>query len=177
MAVTTWYLETLDPSELRPREFPQAPVQVLECTVKEWRYNRFLYRLVGEPWQWTGKLGWSPVHWEAYVQSERLRTWVAYWDGSPAGYYELHRGDDDSVQIAYFGLVRAFIGQGLGGALLTHTIRNAWDWGAGRVRVHTCSLDHPNALANYRARGMRVYRQVETKPVPTPPPGSTGPPL
>ena len=174
MMVTIWYLQTLDPSELRPRGFPEAPVQVLECTVKEWRYNRFLYRLVGEPWQWTGKLEWSRAQWEAYVQSERLRTWVGYWDGSPAGYYELHRADDDSVQIAYFGLVAAFIGQRLGGALLTHAIRTAWAWGTSRVWVHTCSLDHPSALANYRARGMRIYRQLEADPVRPPPRGPMG---
>jgi len=47
---------------------------------------------------------------------------------------------------------------GFGGYLLTHAIRSAWDSGATRVWVHTCTLDHPSALANYVARGMKVYR-------------------
>jgi GNAT superfamily N-acetyltransferase len=81
-------------------------------------------------------------------------------NGSPAGYFELARGDDDEVQIAYFGLTPPFIGRGLGGVLLTQAIREAWHWDATRVWVHTCNLDHPGALANYQARGMRIYRRT-----------------
>jgi GNAT superfamily N-acetyltransferase len=66
------------------------------------------------------------------------------------------------VEIVYFGLLPSFIGQKLGGPLLTSAIQRGWQTGASRVWVHTCDLDHPHALANYQARGMRVY-QVEQK--------------
>jgi GNAT superfamily N-acetyltransferase len=75
--------------------------------------------------------------------------------GTPAGYAELERQGAGDVEIAYFGLIPAFIGQGLGGWLLSHVIERAWAMAATtRVWVHTCSLDGPHALANYKARGM-----------------------
>jgi GNAT superfamily N-acetyltransferase len=66
------------------------------------------------------------------------------------------------VQLAYFGLLPEFLGRRLGGWFLSESIARAWEWNARRVWVHTCSLDHPAALANYEARGMTVY-QIETK--------------
>jgi len=87
---------------------------------------------------------------------------VGYYDGSPAGYHELRQDDGDGVEIAYFGLLPAFIGRGFGGALLTHALDEAWRMEPTRVWVHTCTLDHPAALANYQARGMKIYR-VETQ--------------
>jgi len=64
------------------------------------------------------------------------------------------------VEILYFGLAEAFFGQGFGGPLLTHALQSAWAWpGTTKVWVHTCSLDHPSALANYQARGLRIYRE------------------
>jgi len=102
--------------------------------------------------------------WKEFAENENLRTWVAYYKGSPAGYYELQQQDDGDVEIAYFGLAPKFIGKGFGGYLLSQAIESAWDWkGTKRVWVHTCTLDHPSALQNYKARGLEVYR-VETEP-------------
>jgi len=70
----------------------------------------------------------------------------------------LQRGDDGAVEIIYFGLLPAFVGRGLGGALLSSAIEEAWRVNPLRVWVHTCSLDHPAALANYQARGMKIYK-------------------
>jgi GNAT superfamily N-acetyltransferase len=81
-----------------------------------------------------------------------------------AGYYELRRDDEDGVEIAYFGLLPEFIGRGLGGALLTNAIEEAWRMSSvSRVWVHTCTLDHPGALGNYQARGMVIYKQETTE--------------
>jgi GNAT superfamily N-acetyltransferase len=155
--VTTTYLEMRSPAELKPRTCADPRFAVREATVRQWPFNRFLYAFVGAAWAWTDKLGWTDAEWEAYVGSEQLRTFVGYYDGSVAGYYELHRAPDGDVEIVYFGLAPPFIGQGLGAALLTHALAQAWGWAARRVWVHTCSLDHPAALHNYQARGMRVY--------------------
>jgi GNAT superfamily N-acetyltransferase len=159
--LTTTYLEMRSAGELRPKRCPDAPFWVRECTVPQWPFNRFLYLTVGAPWAWNDKRGWSDEQWRAYVESDRLRSFAAYYDGSPAGYYELHRGDNGDVEIAYFGLLPAFLGRGFGGALLTSALEEAWKSQPPRVWVHTCTLDHPAALANYRARGMRVHH-VET---------------
>ncbi|MEX1019795.1 MAG: GNAT family N-acetyltransferase [Litorilinea sp.] len=80
--------------------------------------------------------------------------------------------DDSSVEIAYFGLLPAFVGQGIGGLLLSTAIQRAWAWQAQRVWVHTCTLDHPNALQNYQARGLRIYNQEDVLVnLPDTPPG------
>ena len=134
-------------------------LQIVESEIKQFQFNRFLYQLVGEAWQWTDKLSWSDEQWTAYAENDNLRTWVAYLRGSPAGYYELQQQDGGDLEIAYFGLAHKFIGQGFGGYLLSQAIKSAWEWrGTKRVWVHTCSLDHPSALQNYKARGMEVYR-------------------
>jgi len=79
-------------------------------------------------------------------------------NGESAGYFELQRHDDDSVEIAYFGLIERFIGRGLGGLMLTRAVAEAWEMGAERVWLHTCTLDSPNALPGYKARGFRPYK-------------------
>ncbi|KUJ83719.1 N-acetyltransferase [Microbulbifer flavimaris] len=159
--VTTYYLEMPDPEQLRGK--PQPPeLTVNEAVLKEFRFNRYLYQLVGEPWQWVDKLTLSDQAWQEYAERDSLRTWVAYHRGAIAGYYELERQSDGSVQIAYFGLAPRFVGKGFGGYLLTHALQSAWAWDRPRrVWVHTCSLDHPGALGNYEARGMKVYNIEE----------------
>jgi GNAT superfamily N-acetyltransferase len=64
--------------------------------------------------------------------------------------------------LSYFGLLPPFLGQGIGGALLTAAIERAWAMDARRVWVHTCTLDHPAALRNYQARGFRLYDEKQT---------------
>jgi len=98
------------------------------------------------------------------VNRPELETWVAYVLGRIAGYFELERQAGSAVEIAYFGLLPAFVGRGIGGHLLTGAIKRAWAMGASRVWVHTCTLDHPNALPNYRARGLKEFhRSIEYK--------------
>jgi GNAT superfamily N-acetyltransferase len=121
--------------------------------------NRFLYTAVGGDWYWIDRLGWSYTEWLAYLDRPELETWVATVVGTPVGYYELERQPERDVEIAYFGLLPQFIGQGLGGYLLTCAVRRAWEMRAGRVWVHTCTLDGPAALANYQARGFQVFKE------------------
>jgi GNAT superfamily N-acetyltransferase len=121
--------------------------------------NRFLYTAVGGDWYWTDRLPWTYAQWRAWVEQPTLETWVAYVSGTPAGYFELEAQAEGQVELAYFGLLPQFIGTGLGGSLLTVAIERAWNMGAVRVWVHTCTLDHPGALANYCARGFRVFRE------------------
>ncbi|MCU0858350.1 MAG: GNAT family N-acetyltransferase [Pontiellaceae bacterium] len=165
-AVTTFYLEMLTPDELRFKECAEPAFWVRECEVKQFRYNRFLYSLVGNDWQWFDKLSWTDDDWQKYVEAENLRTWVGYMGGSLAGYYELQKQENGNVEIAYFGLAKPFIAKGLGGHLLSHAIRSAWEWGAERVWVHTCTLDHPHALENYQARGMKIYKEETANRLP-----------
>lgn len=155
--VTITYLEMTDPAQLRPRPSADPLFQVREATVPQWRVNRFFYEGVGGDYRWHDKQAWSDEQWRAYVEDESLRTFIASWGGSPAGYFELASRDGE-VQIAYFGLLPAFVGRGLGAALLTRAIEEAWAMVPRRVWVHTCTLDHPASLPNYLARGMVPYQ-------------------
>jgi len=156
--VTTYYLEMKSPSSLKGKKDARG-IMIHECEIKQYQFNRFLYQLVGESWEWIDKLSWTDDQWKAFAENDNLRTWIAYYKGSLAGYYELERQDGGNVEIAYFGLVPKFIGQGFGGYLLSQAIKSAWDWeGTKRVWLHTCTLDHPSTLQNYKARGMEVFR-------------------
>lgn len=157
----TTYLEMRSASQLRPKRSADDRFWVGEATVKQWEFNRFLYCTVGAPWSWNDKRAWSDAQWREYVECARLRTFVAYYDGAPAGYYELFQHVDGTVEIAYFGLLPAFVGRGLGGPLLTSALEEAWRLEPGRVWVHTCTLDHPAAVRNYEARGMVIYKVEE----------------
>ncbi len=165
--VTTWYLQMLSPGELRAVACPNETVALVRAEVPSAELNRFLYTAVGAPWYWIDRLGWEYARWLAWVDRPELETWVLYQRGTPAGYVELEAQPEDNVEVAYFGLLPQFIGQRLGGYLLSAGVERAWARGARRVWVHTCSLDGPNALANYQARGFRIYDQ-RTEPLELP---------
>lgn len=158
--VTVTYLEMLSPDALRPKRSGDFLFIVKEATDRQWQVNRSFYLTVGGAWSWTDKRGWSDEQWEAYVGADRLRTFIAYHDGTPAGYYELHESEDPEagIEISIFGLVPAFHGRGLGGPLLTSALEEAWKSNPQRVWMHTCSNDHHAALSNYLARGLTIYK-------------------
>lgn len=159
--ITTTYLEMRSREEVIPKAIGDDRFSVQEAPGKDWRLNRHFYLTVGQPWAWNDKRSWSDLQWQEYVEAGGLRTFVARFGDQAAGYYELRRHDDASIEIAYFGLLPRFVGRSLGGVLLTSALTEAWNMDPPRVWVHTCALDHPAALANYQARGMKIYR-VET---------------
>jgi GNAT superfamily N-acetyltransferase len=168
VTVTTTYLEQTDPDDLRPAR-PPDEIAVVRAGIPSPELSRFLYTAVGGDWHWIDRLGWSYEHWRTYLDRPGVETWVAWVKGTPAGYVELDPGDDAAVEIAYFGVLPAFVGHGVGGHLLTVGTARAWDlakrWPqrppTRRVWLHTCTLDGPHAMANYKARGYRVYRTTE----------------
>jgi GNAT superfamily N-acetyltransferase len=152
------------PDQLRPKR-ADARFEVREKMEGDWQFNRDLYFRVGEQWEWIDRRPWTGEQWQEYATVPELRTFAGYYDDVLAGYYELRQDTEGGVEIAYFGLLPEFIGRGLGGALLTSAIENAWSLPGGmapqRVWVHTCNRDHPQALAIYEARGMVVYNVKE----------------
>ena len=146
--VVTTYLEITDPAAIRPAR--PAAAEIVRIDPPDGALNRRFYESVGADHDWTDHRGRSDGWWQAHA--EAVETWVI----PDAGYYELH-ATAAGVEIAYFGLLPAFHGRGLGGALLEHALRRGFELGS-RVWVHTCTLDGPHALANYRARGLEPYR-------------------
>jgi GNAT superfamily N-acetyltransferase len=153
------YLEMTSPEELRPVPTPQ-PIPRIErladCTVEFFRY---LYREVGRAYNWTDRLAWTDETVRTYLATPGVSLWLMTWEAAPAGYFELRRHEDASVEIAYFGLLPDFIGRGWGKYLLARAVQSAWQLGAERVWLHTCTLDHPAALPNYLNRGFRPFRE------------------
>ena len=126
------------------------------CSVS---FFRFLYAEVGRAYQWTDRLSWSDETIRAHLATAGVSVWLMTWEERPAGYFELRQHEDSSVEIAYFGLLPDFIGRGWGKHLLTRAVQSAWQLGADRVWLHTCTLDHPAALPNYLKRGFRPVRE------------------
>jgi GNAT superfamily N-acetyltransferase len=165
--VTTTHLELTHRSQFTPAREPAIAFDLVRVELPCPELNRFLYAAVGADWWWYSRLSWNYSMWLTYLDRAELETWVAYVRGTPAGYFELERQNAGDIEIKYFGLMPAFVGKGIGGALLSACIARAWDMEAKRVWVHTCTLDHPQALRNYQARGFRIFKveeQIEQLP-------------
>jgi ribosomal protein S18 acetylase RimI-like enzyme len=133
---------------------------IMQARVALPAFYRFLYDAVGRDYQWTDRLGWSDERLQSHLESPSLELWVAYYQGTPAGYVELEReAPEPGTEVAYFGLIPRFHGCGLGKHLLSFGVQRAWEAFPRRVWVHTCTLDGPYALANYQRRGFKIYKQ------------------
>lgn len=157
--VVRTYLEMTSPEALSPAARPDARARVERVEECPPSFFRYLYAAVGGPYHWVDRLPWTDDDVRRYLATPGVSLWVLSFAGAPAGYFELKRHDEGSVEIAYFGLLPEFIGRGLGKYLLTEGVRQAWAFGARRVWLHTCTLDGPAALPNYRARGFRPFKE------------------
>ena len=159
VAVVRTYLEMDSPGRLTGRATipPGYLVRRESC---EPDLYRELYDGVGGAYHWRDRRVWSDEQLEAHLRKPTIAVFVLWQGTAPRGFFELARHDDGSVEIAYFGLMPSGIGQGLGRALLTRAVDEAWSLKPepSRVWLHTCTLDHPSALANYLARGFQVTR-------------------
>ena len=162
----TYTLEMRHPGDLRPKTVDRPDLRIERMTTPYPEFNKFLHTVVGYAYRWGGRQHWTEEDWVAYAARVDLETWVAYVEGTPAGYFEIERNPAGDVHIWNFGLLPPFIGQGLGGHLLTRAVERAWAWGATVVWLRTCSHDHPHALQNYLARGFQVVRTERGPPNP-----------
>jgi ribosomal protein S18 acetylase RimI-like enzyme len=159
---TRTYLEITDPRALRAGRVPDGDARVTRRDPCEPDFWRYLYSTVGAAYHWVDRLPWTDDEIRRYLTDPAVSLWVLTVGEAVAGYFELRRDDDgsveSSVEIAYFGLLPEFTGRGLGGYLLTDAVERAWAAGARRVWLHTCSFDHPFAIQNYLDRGFTVFK-------------------
>ena len=144
---------------------PRGDLAIVHAVRPTVSFYRYLYDTVGAPWLWTDrdrrKLDDAAL--ARVVQDPAVEVFVLYLAGVPAGYVELDGRVAGEVEIAYLGILPELIGQKLGPHLLDWALRRAWAGGPRRVWVHTCTLDHPRALAMYERAGLCVFkREVET---------------
>ena len=121
--------------------------------------NKFFYKNIGKKHKWIDRLVWTETQWIDYVSNKNVETYVFKFKADLAGFFELiFHTEKKEIEIAYFGLLEEFQNKKLGSYLLSKAIEKAFKKSVGRVWVHTCSLDHKNALNNYIARGMKIFK-------------------
>ena len=121
--------------------------------------NKFFYKNVGKKHQWVDRLIWTDNQWIDYVSSKNVKTYIFKKKDDLAGFFELISHEEKKeIEIAYFGLLEEFQNKNLGSFLLSEAIKKSFLNNINRVWLHTCSLDHENALNNYISRGMKVFK-------------------
>ena len=97
--------------------------------------------------------------WIEYLSSKNVKTYVLKYKKDLVGFFELiYHQEKKETEIAYFGILEEYQNKKLGSYLLSEAIKKAFKGNINRVWVHTCSLDHKNALKNYIARGMKIFK-------------------
>ena len=156
--VTRTYLEMRDPSELQPAQSDDPRIRIKQLQDCSPSLYRHLYVEVGRNYHWIDRLPWTDEEIATHLKQPEISLWLMTCNEAPAGYFELRRCKDGSIEIAYFGLLAEFIGRGLGKHLLTYATEQAWTDGANRVWLHTCTLDDRAAMPNYLKRGFRPFK-------------------
>ena len=124
----------------------------------DFQLNKFFYKNVGKNHHWVDRLIWTEKQWIEYVSDEKVKTYVLKNTDELAGYFELILHQNE-IEIAYLGLLKDYQNKKLGSFLLSSAIKNSFLVKPNRVWVHTCSLDHKNALSNYISRGMKIFKK------------------
>ena len=154
------YLEIHSIDELKEsvKIYKDYSIKLLEP--ENFQLNKFFYKNVGKKHHWVDRLVWTDKEWIKYVSDKKVRTYVLKNNNDLAGYFELilHR-DKNEIEIAYLGLLEEYQNKNLGSFLLTVASKNSFLEKVKRVWVHTCSLDHKNALNNYISRGMKIFKK------------------
>jgi GNAT superfamily N-acetyltransferase len=159
--VTRTHLELQSAAALRPAPPPAEAVALrLHRSIAAADY-RALYSLVGQRWLWRDRLVWTDDELDRYLGLPAVQVWTLNVGGTTAGYFELQHHEDATVEVMYFGLAEGFIGRGLGGWLLTRAVEESFALGGRRVILNTCTLDAPQALPNYLARGFHIVREEQ----------------
>ena len=156
--VSTYHFEMLDKSWFMPKENFRESIETKEI-VGDAFFNFMLFVGVGLPWHWYSRLGWSIAQWEKHFDQNNCKVFLGFQDNTPIGYFELQLQEKHDIEIKFFGLLPSKIGTGIGGQFLSFAIDTAWQLGAKRVWLHTCTSDHENAPRNYSARGFRLFKQ------------------
>ena len=153
------YLELKSLKDFKEVKKPSEDYSVELVNPKDFQLNKFFYKNIGKNCHWVDRLVWTELNWTKYVLDEKLSTYILKNKDQIAGYFELlFNKDTKEAEIAYFGILEEYFGKRLGAYLLSEAIKHSFSMGSLRLWVHTCSLDHKNALNNYLSRGMKIFK-------------------
>ena len=154
------YLEIKSTDNFNEVKNPSYNYSVSLIDPKDFQLNKFFYKNIGKKYRWNDRLIWTDQNWIDYVSNKKLYTYILKDKEEIAGYFELiFHQDRQETEIAYFGILEEYFGKKLGGYLLSQAIKESFLLGSTRIWAHTCSLDHKNALKNYLARGMKIFKK------------------
>ena len=158
------YLEINSLEELKDKKKPSEDYSLVLVDPINFQLNKFFYKNIGKKHKWVDRLIWSEEQWINYVSNKNVKTYVLKKKDDFVGFFELiiHL-ENNEVEIAYFGILEEYQNKKLGSFLLSEAIKKSFKKNINRVWLHTCSLDHRNALNNYIARGMKIFKEEIVK--------------
>ena len=151
------YLEINSLSDLNESKIVEEGYLIKLVEPVDFQLNKFFYKNVGKNHHWVDRLVWTEKQWTEYVSNKKVKTYILKKQDDLVGYFELILHQNE-IEIAYLGLLEEYQNKKLGSFLLSSAIKNSFSYQTKRVWVHTCSLDHKNALNNYISRGMKIFK-------------------
>jgi len=153
------YLEINSLHNLKEGNKPSEDYSLSLIDPINFQLNKFFYKNIGKNHKWVDRLSWSEEKWINYVTNQNVKTYVFKYKEDLVGFFELiYHPEKNETEIAYFGILEEFRNKKLGSYLLSEAIKKSFVDKVNRVWVHTCSLDHKNALNNYKSRGMKIFK-------------------
>ena len=153
------YLEINSLHELNEGEQPSKDYKINLIEPTDFQLNKFFYKNIGKKHKWVDRLIWTEEQWIKYVSNKNVKTFVLKNKNDLVGFFEIIiHFEKKEVEIAYFGILEEYQNKKLGSYLLSDAIKKSFQENVERVWLHTCSLDHKNALNNYLARGMKIFK-------------------
>ena len=153
------YLEIKSLQDLKEGNAPSNDYSLSLIDPINFQINKFFYKNIGKKHKWVDRLIWSEEKWINYVSNEKVKTYIFKHKDDLVGFFELiFHTEINETEIAYFGILEEYQNKKLGSYLLSEAIKKSFINNVNRVWVHTCSLDHKNALNNYISRGMKIFK-------------------
>ena len=162
--IVRYYLEIKSLNDLKSVSKPNQNCFIKKLSPPDHQLNKFFYKQIGKNHRWIDRLSWKDTNWIEYLSNSDVETHVLTEKESLVGYYEsIYEKKNDELEIAYFGILEDCREKGYGSYLLSEAIKESLKRGVKRVWVHTCTLDHKNAIKNYTSRGMKVFKEDKIK--------------
>ena len=153
------YLEINSLQDLNEGNKPSEDYSLSLIDPINFQLNKFFYKSIGKKHKWVDRLTWSEEKWINYFSSKNVNSYVLKNKNDLVGFFELiFHLKKNETEIAYFGILEEYQNKKLGSFLLSEAIKKSFENKVNRVWVHTCSLDHKNALSNYISRGMKIFK-------------------